>query len=663
MLTPKQQELKRQKYDDRESAPTLEQIQQHLSGALTIAVPTVSNDLACMLPLDVDSDALSAVPALLQEAACRGYWAFGQVWLKPGNDPSLHTGYVWLVFDRLTNADRLQALGEMLIHAVQRPEWKKRIESRAHGADTRLPFALHKHVNNFGLLFLPGIDPIAIDDDRDLALVQLLDSICVNTVDQLPHIDQPQKSRSYSTKRYSIIDQYNRDNDIEDLLLHYGAKRVGSAYLCPFHDDRNASLVVYTDRNRQKVAHCLSRHSACPLSIHGRYDSFNVYCIGERVTPQEAIAQLKSPGTPRSRLNEQPRINSSHCPSEAPQKPIERARKDQSYIWRRDPQLHAFIAEHGSTGALILHQAREKLGEDATNCQINAEIRSRRGRAYNERHLRRLNTERKALLERYYALKSSGATGHFDRTCTLLKELSIACEGGQNSAERQAVEQAHVVEQAPVEQLHQRQAVERQAVEQAPVEQLHQRQAVERQVDDYYFLPQNEPNSLQRGLGTNTPPNVNHLEASYNPDSDWTLPKLATDQVAAFVAGLQERSYSRPPTDPRKRATYFALLGKARKVERSNPKQAHALRMQARHLEEISDLLYSAIDPRQVVEQAPVEQLHQRQVVEQAPVEQLHQRQAVDRDPYDPKFLINQGRGIKRIYRASFATVPPPHKP
>ena len=87
----------------------------------------------------------------------------------------------------------------------------------------------------------------------------------------------------------------------------------------------------------------------------------------------------------------------------APQKPAHDARVRQSYGWYTDAGLRTYIEEHGSKGVKAVHLARIKLGEDATNIEINAEVKRRCGAAYNERHLRRLNAERRRLIQHYNA--------------------------------------------------------------------------------------------------------------------------------------------------------------------------------------------------------------------------------------------------------------------
>lgn len=49
----------------------------------------------------------------------------------------------------------------------------------------------------------------------------------------------------------------------------------------------------------------------------------------------------------------------------------------------------------------MLHLAREKLGELATNEQVNAEVARRRGLRYSMRHVRQLNAERRQLITQW----------------------------------------------------------------------------------------------------------------------------------------------------------------------------------------------------------------------------------------------------------------------
>jgi hypothetical protein len=100
-------------------------------------------------------------------------------------------------------------------------------------------------------------------------------------------------SRSFTESGVDIA-RFNETYELTSLLEYYGARRVGKGlYLCPFHDDRCASLGAYV-RNGQTFCHCLSKNSDCPLSVRGRNDSFNVYRIGEGLSTEEALRKLNN---------------------------------------------------------------------------------------------------------------------------------------------------------------------------------------------------------------------------------------------------------------------------------------------------------------------------------------------------------------------------------
>ncbi|MDP9313092.1 MAG: hypothetical protein M3R24_19785 [Chloroflexota bacterium] len=272
-------------------------IRKHLEGTVTVAAPAAWNGLASYLPLDLDFGGLPGLATLLASAGARGFWAFGQYTPRTGWSPEAQRGYVWIMVDGLTNATRLQLLGQELIGQV-RARMHARIEARAHGADTRLPLGRHTHTQRFGFLVLPDQALLSIDDSPPRAWQILKHHWQINNVNKLPALPtaapvEPVRQR----RRISTIEQFNHEHDIEDLLASYGAVRAGrTLYRCAFHDDVHASLLIYSDRTGQKVCRCLSTHSDCPLSAHARYDAFNVYCIGEGLSPAEATKTLTRKG-------------------------------------------------------------------------------------------------------------------------------------------------------------------------------------------------------------------------------------------------------------------------------------------------------------------------------------------------------------------------------
>ena len=53
----------RAKYHEVASAPTEEQLRQHLVGTITVAAPATSNDLAACIVFDIDDHALDTITA------------------------------------------------------------------------------------------------------------------------------------------------------------------------------------------------------------------------------------------------------------------------------------------------------------------------------------------------------------------------------------------------------------------------------------------------------------------------------------------------------------------------------------------------------------------------------------------------------------------------
>ncbi len=272
-------------------------ITRHLAGAMTLAAPAAVDNRAHLLPLDIDAGGIEAIHALIAETRLRDLWAFGQYCLRLGLADEQQRGYVWLPFDALAAAERLQELGAQLIAAISQPGWK--VEPRAFHAVTRLPLARHMHTGRFGDLVI-GDQRISIDRDPAGALAELDNVYRENPSARLPALScLPQPfPRPATTQRNGegiTITRYNESYDVEDLIRFCGARpaRRRGLYFCPFHPDEHASLQVYTAKGR-RYAHCLSAHSDCPLARHGRNDAFNVYCIGEGIDPKAALRRLNN---------------------------------------------------------------------------------------------------------------------------------------------------------------------------------------------------------------------------------------------------------------------------------------------------------------------------------------------------------------------------------
>lgn len=293
MLPPEEAEQAREKYHDVSGRLTDENLFEQLIGGQSFAVPWEANGLAHMLPLDIDSGGLPAIQTLLAECRRRGLWAFGHYTPRAGADEADQHGYVFVPFSDLENVARIQRLGDELLQSVATYGWK--IENRAHGADTRLPFTYHQVNRTWGELILLE-ERIALASSPAAVLQHLFAIYQENPVELLPPPPPaPQRKERQRPAGDSIdITRFNEEHELTDLLEYYGARRVAKGlYLCPFHDDRRASLGVYV-RHGKTYCHCLSRNSDCALSVRGRNDAFNVYCIGERLTTEEALRKLNS---------------------------------------------------------------------------------------------------------------------------------------------------------------------------------------------------------------------------------------------------------------------------------------------------------------------------------------------------------------------------------
>ena len=298
MLTPAEAQRRDQKYDELRGTITDTLICRHLAGEIALAAPAAIDGCAHLLPLDVDAGGYAAVHALIAEAHRRDLWAFGQYCPRVGLAEQDQRGYVWLVFDHLAAAGRLQLLGDTLISTVLQEGWK--IEPRAHAAVTRLPMARHRHTGRFGDLVLAD-RTILIDNDPAIAFAELRRAYRENSSSSLPvpplPAPQPQQQRHKPACGPSgiTIDRYNHDNDLIALLERYGARRArGSRRLmhcCGHLDERRASLLLWKDRSDKRYCKCLSEHHNCPLAGHMR-DPFGVFCAMEGLTAPEALRRL-----------------------------------------------------------------------------------------------------------------------------------------------------------------------------------------------------------------------------------------------------------------------------------------------------------------------------------------------------------------------------------
>lgn len=431
------------KYSDHAGALSDRQVRFHLAGQATYAVPYAHAGLAQILPLDVDGGGLPALLALLDQCKQRGLSAFAIYHPRPDWPEEQQRGYVFVPFSELVAADRLQALGAQLAASCA----GAKVDSRATAADTRLPFGRHTHTGSYGELITLEGERIGLDSDLPGVLSHFFRGLCLNSPAQLPALPEPTARQVRQVRQGEGLDiaAFNRENDITELLDRYGARLAKGQgrrlYFCPAHDDKHASLAVW-EHNGEHYCKCLSKHSGCKLAEHA-HDPFGLYCAMEGLSSEEALRQLnRRDSAPQSVPDAPTTTQQGGCSILPPPQPTQPASKPERHVgWAsgEDKALREYMQVRASAGAVLYHLARQKLGANATHRQVNAEIARRRGKPYDDRHLRRLAAERQAILEDYYAAKADSQGGAFCPVPNAYMEsdsCTETCRGGQADSTR-----------------------------------------------------------------------------------------------------------------------------------------------------------------------------------------------------------------------------------
>ena len=242
-----------------------------------------ANGEALAAAIDVDDGGQAAVNKVLEVCQRADLWAFAS--LSEGAEHS--GGHVWIPFDRLTPAEDLLNLARRLQAAAG-----VRGEAWPTGQLLRLPLQMHLHASGgprrFQLLLQDG--EVIDATDPWVALTKLQTEWRPNSPTQLADADralppltierrQPlHKSKVNPASTAQVVTWFNAQVSIDDLLATIGlhVNRLG-AYHCPWHDDRDPSLVVWRhNRTGRLVCRCYSQHSGCPAADVPFLDSFNL---------------------------------------------------------------------------------------------------------------------------------------------------------------------------------------------------------------------------------------------------------------------------------------------------------------------------------------------------------------------------------------------------
>jgi hypothetical protein len=329
------------KYHETRTAPTEDQLSRHLAGAITLAAPVTANGQASCIVYDIDGEAVDCIPALLDTARQRGLWAWGE-WHVATN-----RGYVWIPFDRLTNAAALAQIGqELVVVADLTPEQCRTLDNRtANNAITRLPFGRHTHTGQRGEVIFQDGSSAPLDADPEAALALWASRYQENPADQVASIvgltparpEMVQQTDAYFTpaqttragndsqqirqvnikglkahsqnshfrtnERFSIVipapeaqQRWNAAHPLPALLLSEGSRQAtGASWHCPCgqhrNNDRSPSLLLRPAKNARYGAYIVQGYSPTCL-FHDPtlvFDAFNVYRLLHGLSNDEML--------------------------------------------------------------------------------------------------------------------------------------------------------------------------------------------------------------------------------------------------------------------------------------------------------------------------------------------------------------------------------------
>lgn len=295
----------RYKYHKVHRVPTVDDLDAHLAGDETIAVPLIgAAGLSYHVALDVDHDGIDGLHRALARARARGWTAYAITSVS-----DTHTGgHVWLHLDQPVAPKRAYQLAATIAQDAHFTT----VDLYPTQHSLRLPFGMHRWTHRRGQLLLQ--DGTTVDLDAGVTAVRsaiaTVATLPCNTAANLPPLPTPTSKSGRQTRQErpgatnNPIQAYNHTTDLIDLLESYGAHiaeqhRNGSSLLhCPCgqhqHGDAQASLEVRPARNTERYgSHVAIGHApGCRLyAAPGQVmDSFRVYCHLEGLTVQDALA-------------------------------------------------------------------------------------------------------------------------------------------------------------------------------------------------------------------------------------------------------------------------------------------------------------------------------------------------------------------------------------
>jgi hypothetical protein len=312
------------KYRETATRPTEAQLAAHLTGTITLAAPATANGLAACIVIDIDAYSIESILGLLEAARQRGRFAWGE-W-----HGSRDRGYVFIPYDRLTNAQALKAVGDELIAAADIPTKDPRIidNRTANNAITRLPFGRHTWTGERGELIMQDYTSAQIDADPDAALQLWAAHYRANPADgiALPARTAPTPRPATHVHHRTPLTAdltnaethaaFNHAVDVCDILTHHGGQRhTAMSWHClgPTHtnQDKHPSLLMVAstkpERYGQQIIMCYSPGCLFHAADGQVWDAFNVEMQLTGRTYMEQIAHARQVlGLPESRRPAQP---------------------------------------------------------------------------------------------------------------------------------------------------------------------------------------------------------------------------------------------------------------------------------------------------------------------------------------------------------------------
>jgi hypothetical protein len=613
----------------------------HLRGFLTLAAPLIGPDgLAQTVALDVDAGGCAALQRALDAAQALGWTAYGITSTNEEHDG----GHLWIHLDQPTTPDRARLLAQTIADAAQ-----VRADLYPTGLQLRLPLGVHRWSNQRGTLLLQ--DGTTLDlDSGDAAITQALEMItCLprNSTDRLPEIAiQPRPARSPHThlttrqkpagSAKDAIQTYNQATDLIDLLESFGgriAQRVsggGVLMHCPCgghsHGDRKPSLEIKPARSAR-----YGRYIAVGYSSNCQFFTergqvlapFDVLCKLDNLTNVEALKRINPcrAATPtRSRPAPEPEPDWTEPTPEERAETAEQRRKRIAEAQATHAEIQARIeADHQlSARARAIMHIMLTWAVNRAWCRLSTARIAKDHLHVSERTIQRGMRE----LERRGYIESTTHTTHDGRTY----------QGGWSTTVRRFLRVTHreTTCHPCIKLKEDLNPKEFKACERPPDSAPWCSSSSEAEpiaceggasytpADDWTLTPHTAPDrkpwrasvlpkdffTLYRAARERTAPGewvrqvVEHRQADEQPNqavlelADNT--PMPSTEAQAQLGNIEAQIWRTPPTDPKKRRTYYVLKRKAEQVERTNPKQARALRMQARNLEEVSDLLITA---------------------------------------------------------------------